>query len=137
MDFFMPKDCSIDLVTPYWLLAALALLALAGVALLAQVVMLWRREARAGVTRWGRLPLALPILWAVVCGLLAAQAFSYYRDVTTPLDCGPVGMCSFKGLCTSAAELGSVAQFALVVAVVMLGWAGFALSRFARRIERA
>ena len=56
MDFFMPKDCSIDLVTPYWLLAALALLALAGVALLAQVVMLWRREARAGVTRWGRLP---------------------------------------------------------------------------------
>ena len=137
MDFFMPKDCSIDLVTPYWLLAALALLALAGVALLAQVVMLWRREVQAGRARWGRLLLALPILWAVLCGLLAAQAFSYYRDVTTPLDCGPVGMCSYKGLCTSAAELGSVAQFALVVAVVMLGLGWLALSRFARRIERA
>ena len=137
MDFFMPKDCSIDLATPYWLLAALALLAVAGIALLAQVVMLWRREAQTGVARWGRLPLALPILWAMVCGLLATEAFGYYRDVTTPLDCGPVGMCSFKGLCTAAAELGSVTQFALVVAVVMLGIGWLALSRFARRIERA
>jgi hypothetical protein len=137
MDFFIPKDCSIDLVTPYWLLAALALLTVAGVALLAQVVMLWRREVRAGVVRWGRLPLALPILWAIVCGLLAAQAFSYYRDVATPLDCGPVGICSFKGLCFLAADLGVETQFTLVVAAVMVGMGWFALSRFARRIERA
>jgi hypothetical protein len=108
MDFFIPKDCSIDLVTPYWLLAALALLTVAGVALLAQVVMLWRREVRAGVARWGRLPLALPILWAIVCGL-----------------------------CFLAADLGVETQFTLVVAAVMVGMGWFALSRFARRIERA
>ncbi len=135
MDFFMPRDCSIDLATPYWLLAALALLAVAGIALLAQVVMLWRRVTRAGVARWGRLPLAFPVLWAAVCGLLAAQAFSYRRDVTTPLDCGPVGMCSFRGLCIAAAELGSVTQFALLVAVLMLGLGWLALSRFVRRYE--
>ena len=46
-------------------------------------------------------------------------------------------MCSLKGLCIAAAELGSVTQFTLLVAVVMLGLGWFALSRFARRIERA
>ena len=46
MGFILPHDCSIDLATPYWLLAALTLLIAATVALLIEVVILWRREGR-------------------------------------------------------------------------------------------
>ena len=137
MPFFLPRDCSIDLATPYWLLAALALLIVATLALVGQSVTLWRRENRAGAAWWARLPLALPLFWAVICGLLAVQAYEFYRDVTTPLVCGPTEICSYRGLCIPAAELGSVTQFALVVAMLLLGVGWLALVRRKRRIQRA
>lgn len=137
MDFFLPRDCSIDLATPYWLLAAITLLIAATVALLIEVVILWRREGRRGAAWWRRLPLALPLLWAGICALLATQAFGYYRDVTTPLVCGPGQLCSFKGACIPVAELGSMAQFALVVAALMLGVGWLAQSRLTRRNTHA
>lgn len=137
MGFILPHDCSIDLATPYWLLAALTLLIAATVALLIEVVILWRREGRMGAVWRRRLPLALPLLWATLCALLATQAFGYYRDVTTPLVCGPEQLCSFKGACIPVAELGSGAQLALVVAALMLGVGWLAQSRLTRRNARA
>lgn len=137
MPFFLPYDCSIDLATPYWLLAALALLLVAALALVVQSVTLWRRESQVGAAWWRRLPLALPLLWAAICALLATQAYSFYRDVTTPLVCGPTEICSFKGICMPAAELGSVTEFALVVAALLLGVGWLALTRLKRRIQRA
>ena len=137
MGFILPHDCSIDLATPYWLLAALTLLIAATVALLIEVVILWRREGRMGAVWRRRLPLALPLLWATLCALLATQAFGYYRDVTTPLVCGPEQLCSFKGACIPVAELGSMAQLALVVAALMLGVGWLAQSRLTRRNARA
>jgi hypothetical protein len=137
MPFFLPRDCSIDLATPYWLLAALALLIVAALALVVQSVTLWRRESQVGATRWARLPLALPLLWAAICGLLAVQAYGFYRDVTTPLVCGPTEICNFKGLCMPAAELGSFTEFALVAAALLLGVGWLALVRLKRRIQRA
>lgn len=137
MDFFLPRDCSIDLATPYWLLAALTLLIAATVALMIEVVILWRREGRRGAAWRRRLPLALPLLWAGICALLATQAFSYYRNMTTPLVCGPEQLCSFKGACISVAELGSWAQLALAVAALMLGVGWLAQSRLTLRNARA
>ena len=136
MPFFLPRDCSIDLATPYWLLAALALLIVAALALMIQAVMLWRREGRVEAAWWSRLPLALPLLWAGICALLAAQAFGFYRDVTTPLICVPGELCSFKGLCMPVAELGTMTHFALVVAALMLGLGWLARYRFTLRNQR-
>jgi hypothetical protein len=140
MPFFQPHDCSIDYATPYWLLAALTLLIVATLALVIQAVTLWRRVGRADTvwwTRWwSRIPLALSLLWAAICALLAAQAYGFYRDVTTPLVCGPVGMCSYKGICIPVAQVGGVTQFALVVAALLLGAGWLALSRLSRRIQR-
>ena len=129
MDFFIPKDCSIDLATPYWLFAAMVALALASIALVAQVVMLWRRGTQAHSGWWRRLPLVLPVLWAVICGLLAQEAWGYYRDVTTPFSCPPGMLCSLKGACFAIADLGVETQFSLVVAAIALGLGWFALSR--------
>ena len=141
MPFFQPHDCSIDYATPYWLLAALALLTLATLALVIQAVLLWRRVGRADTawwTRWwSRIPLALPLLWAAVCALLAAQAYGFYRDVTAPLVCGPDTPCSLKGLCFSTAQLGDMTQFTLVVAALLLGAGWLALVRLHRRIQPA
>lgn len=133
MDFFIPRDCAIDPFTPYWLLATTAALALAAIVLLALVGTLWRRGSYAGLAWRLRLPLALPVLWAIVCGLLAAQAWVYYGDVTTPLLCAPLTPCSYKGICMPVAQLVGEARFALLVTVVMLiaGWLAF--SRIARR----
>lgn len=132
--FFIPGDCSIDWATPAWLLAAMVALTLAGIALVAQVVMLWRR-GRAGW--WRRLPLAAPTLWAAICGFLALQAWSFYRDVTTPFVCPPGEICDFKGLCILVGSLGMETQFALIVAIVALGLGWFALARSTRRAHAA
>ena len=134
MSFFMPFDCSIDLATPYWLLAALALLSVAALALVIQAILIWRRGGRAGVAWWRRLPLALPLLWAVVCVLYATQTYSFYRVVTTPFDCGRVGIRSLKGLCMSTAQFGDITKAALVVAALILGVGWLALARLNRRI---
>lgn len=136
MSLFMPSDCSIDSSTPYWLLAAFIPLAVAGIALVMQMGILWRREVRARITRWARLPLALPLLWAALCGVLAAEAWDYYRAVTTPLSCPPTAPCSFKGLCMPVAELLSETRFALLVAILMLGMGWLAISRLARHTPR-
>ena len=109
-------------------------LVLASIALVAQVVTLWRR-GRAGW--WRRLPLAAPTLWAAICGFLAVQAWSFYRDVTAPFVC-PLGeMCDFKGLCIVVGSLGMETQFALIVAIVALGLGWLALARSARRTHAA
>lgn len=133
--FFIPGDCSIDWATPSWLLAAMVALTLASIALVAQVVILWRR-GHAGW--WRRLPLAAPTLWAAICGLLALQALSFYRDVTAPLPpCPPGVICSRKGLCILVGSLGMETQFALIVAIVALGLGWLALTRSARRAPTA
>lgn len=137
MSFFLPSDCAIDNTTPYWLLVALVPLVVVGIALVVQVGMFWRREIRAGLTRWARLPLMLPLLWAVVCGLLALQAWGYYRDVTTPLVCPPTVPCSFKGVCMPVATLLYETRFALLVAVATLGIGWLALSRLFRHLPGA
>jgi hypothetical protein len=141
MPFFQPHDCSIDLATPYWLLAALALLIVAALALVIQAILLWRRVGRVDATWWmrwwARTPLALPLLWAAICALLAAQAFGFYRLVTTPSQCGPGSLCSYKGICIPVAQVGDMTQFALVVAALLLGAGWLALARLSRRIQRA
>ncbi len=141
MLFFQPRDCSIDLATPYWLLAALALLAVAALALVIQVVAIWRRVGRVDATWWtgwwSRIPLALPLLWAVLCALLAAQAYGFYRAVTTPLNCEPDAPCSLKGLCFSTAQVGDMTLFALVVAALLLSAGWLALARLSHRIRPA
>lgn len=141
MPLFQPHDCSIDFATPYWLLAALALLIAAAIVLLFQVVAIWRRVGRVDMTWWtrwwSRIPLALPLLWAALCALLASQAYGFYRVVTTPLDCGPDTPCSLKGLCFSTAQLGSMTRVALVVAALLLGLGWLALARLSRRIQSA
>jgi len=141
MLFFQPHDCSIDYATPYWLLAALALLIVAALALVIQAILLWWRVGRVDATWWtrwwSRIPLALPLLWAAICALLAAQAYGFYRDVTTPLVCGPDMPCSLKGLCFSTAQVGDMTQFALVVAALFLGLGWLALVRLHHRIQTA
>jgi hypothetical protein len=104
-------------------------LSLAGIALVAQVVMLWRRGTQAHIGWWRRLPLVLPVLWAVICGLLAQEAWGYYRDVTMPFSCPPEMLCSLKGACFAIADLGVETQIALLVAAVALGLGWFALFR--------
>lgn len=136
-DFFMPRDWSIDEATPYWLLAMLVPLAVVGIALLVQVVMLWRRGARAGVAWWGQVPLVLPVLWAAVCGLVASEVFGLYRDVTTSFSCPPGEICSLKGVRFVMPFLMREGQFALLAAAIMLGVGWLALARFTRRINRA
>ena len=69
-------------------------LSLAGIALVAQVAILWRRGTQAHIGWWRRLPLIVPVLWAVVCGLIALEAWGYYRDVTMPFSCPPEMLCS-------------------------------------------
>jgi hypothetical protein len=131
---FIPMDCSIDIATPWWLLAAIAALALAGIALLVLVAFLWRRMGRAHAAWWERLLPVLPLAWAGVCGLLAVDAWGYYRLVTAPLSCDPLRQpgCGLMGLCFGVAEVGGEAQLVLIIAAVMLilGW--LALSRLAR-----
>lgn len=136
MDFLIPRDCAIDSATPYWLLVAMIALAVASGALVAQAGMLWSRQSRANVAWWRRLTPALGLAWAVMCVLLAAQAFDYYRTVTTPLVCPREALCSFKGLCYPVVELRAEVLVVLAVAAValVLGW--LALSRLARRARR-
>lgn len=133
MDFFLPTDCRIDSLTPYWLLATGAVLAIVGLALLAQAVMLWRRAVAAAIPWWRRLPL---VLWAAISGVLAAQAWGEYRDVTTPLSCASMLPCSYKGICMPVVMLVGEARFVVLVAAVALAVGWLALSRISARARR-
>jgi hypothetical protein len=136
---FIPMDCSIDIATPWWLLAAIAALALAGFALLVLVAVLWRRMGRAHAAWWEMLLPVLPLAWAGVCGLLTVDAWGYYRLVTAPLSCDPLRQpgCGLNGRCLGVAAVGGGAQLTLIIAVSMLilGW--LALSQFPRRTQAA
>jgi hypothetical protein len=138
MDIFMPPDsCNVG-ATRLWLIAVMVAMSLAGLALLALAVLLWWREARLRVAWWGRLPLALPVAWAGVCGFVAVQAFTYYgaeRDL--PACPPPRRICIYNGPdCLVLPPLGGEAQLILIIAVSMLilGW--LALSRLARLASR-
>lgn len=132
MDFLIPHDCAVDQVTPYWLLLTVAGLALACGALLVQAVVIWRREA----VWWRRIPLALWALVAFICGLLATQAWGFFRDVTTPLQCAPSVPCSFKGICMPIAETYSVARILVLVAAIVVAFGWFVLRRTGRQQQR-
>jgi hypothetical protein len=128
-----PERCDAG-STRVWLLAVMVAMSLAGLALLALAVLLWRREAQLRVAWWGRLPLALPVVWAGVCGFVAAQAFTFYRAERGLPPCPPpLRTCSYNGpACLALPSLGGEAQLVLIIAAVMLilGW--LALSRLAR-----
>lgn len=128
MDWLIPHDCAIDQVTPYWLLLTVAGLNLACIALLVQAVVIWRRE----VDWWRRIPLALWVLVSLVCGLLATQAWSFFRDVTTPSS-DPYGV---MGICIPIAQTYSVARILVLVAAIMVAFGWFVLRRIARQRQR-
>lgn len=128
MDFLIPHDCTIDQVTPYWLLLTVAGLAIACVALLVQAMAIWRRET----VWWRRLPLALWVLVALVCGLLAMQAWGFFRDVTTPSS-DPYGI---MGICFPVAQTYSVARILVLVAAIMVAFGWFVLKRIAKQQQR-
>jgi hypothetical protein len=134
MSLFMPSDCAIDGATPYWLLAATALLAIAALALLLQTVVLWRREARAHTVWWTRMPFVLPLLWAVLCGFLAQEAFANYHVVAFPPPCSGPG-CGLLGLCFSVAAVGGETRLALLVTTLLLVLGWLALFRLAQRTQ--
>jgi hypothetical protein len=138
MDIFVPPDSCTVGATRVWLVAVMVAMSLAGLALLALAVLLWRREAHLRVAWWGRLPLALPVAWAGVCGFVAAQAFTSYRAVRDLPPCPPGRTCIYHpGACLPAPPLGGGAQLTLIIAASMLilGW--LALSRLARRTQAA
>lgn len=137
MPFFQPHDCSIDLATPYWLLAALALLALAALALVIQAIILLQRVRHVGAAWWSHLLVTLELLWAGICSWYLGMAYNYYRQVTTPSQCGPGSLCSYKGICIPVAQVGDMTQFALVVAALLLGAGWLALVRLSYRIQPA
>jgi hypothetical protein len=100
------------------MLAALVDLVVASICLLAQTGLFARRLARRRVTWWRWLLLALTGLWAILCCVLAVQAWDMYRAVSAGL------WGSGKGLCFSAAWMGKETQIALIGAAVplVLGW---------------
>jgi hypothetical protein len=136
--FLPPDSCNVG-ATRVWLVAVMVVMSLAGLALLAQAVLLWRRVARLRVAWWGRLPLALPVVWAGVCGFVAAQAFIYYGAARDLPPCPPpLRTCIYNGpACLVLPPLGGEAQLVLIIAAVMLilGW--LALARFPRRTQTA
>lgn len=128
MTFFLLQDCTIDDATPIWLLLTLAALVIAGIVLLAQTALLWRRETLTGYPWWRCLPLALLVLLAVVCGLLATLVLGYYRDVTTP-STDPFGV---TGLCIPIAHVYGEARFVVALAAIAIAVSWFALARISR-----
>jgi hypothetical protein len=134
--FLPPDSCNVG-AARVWLVAVMAAMSLAGLALLAQAVLLWRRVARLRVAWWGRLPLALPVAWAGVCGFVAAQAFIYYGAERDLPPCPPGRTCISHRGCFPVPPLGGGAQLTLIIAAVMLilGW--LALARFPRRTQTA
>jgi len=134
MDIFMPPDsCNVG-ATRLWLVAVMAAMSLAGFAMLAQAVLLWRREVSLRVAWWGRLPLALPVVWAGVCGFVAAQSFTFYGAERGLPPCPPtLRTCIYNGpACLVLPPLDGEAQLVLIIAVVMLTLGWLALSRLAR-----
>jgi hypothetical protein len=131
--FLPPDSCNVG-ATRVWLVAVMVVMSLAGLALLAQAVLLWRRVARLRVAWWGRLPLALPVVWAGVCGFVAAQAFTYYGAERGLPPCPPtLRTCIYNGpACMVLPPLDGEAQLVLIIAAVMLTLGWLALSRLAR-----
>jgi hypothetical protein len=135
--FLPPDSCNVG-ATRVWLVAVMVAMSLAGLALLALAVLLWRHEARLRVAWWGRLLLALPVVWAGGCGFVAAQAYTSYGAVRDLPPCPPLRTCIYNGpACLVLPPLGGEAQLVLIIAAVMLilGW--LALARFPRRTQTA
>jgi hypothetical protein len=135
MGVFMPPTDSCDIgATRVWLVVGMVALAVAGIALLAQAALLWRRESRLGVAWWGRLPLALPVVWAAVCGFAAVRAVTDFAAAKGYPPCPPGTECINPGgpACLPAPPLTGPAQLILLVAAVLLILGGLALARLPR-----
>lgn len=111
-------------------------LAVVVIALVAQVRVLWRHMTRVHAAWWGRLPLVLPLAWAVVCIVEAEQANISLHDVERPaINCPPID-CHALLHCYPPL-LDGQAQVALLGAICLLlaGW--LTASALGRRIRAA
>jgi hypothetical protein len=144
MNIFLP-DCYADDTLQSWLMPATLALLVAGVTLLVQMSMLWRRLARAGISWWARLPQALPGMWACACWLVVARVVAWiFLPIWFPPERLALGQFNLPGPpapiappCLSAASLQREVAYTFFVASVMLilGWR--ALSRLAQRADAA
>jgi hypothetical protein len=134
--FTSPNYCNAG-ATRVWLVTVMVTLAVVGIALLAQAVLLWRCEARLRVAWWGRLPLALPLVWAGVCGFVVVLAFTSYTNAMSLPPCPAGRTCIYHMPACGPSPLWGVAQLVIVIAAVLLILDWLALAALARRISAA
>jgi hypothetical protein len=136
VDIFTPPDsCDVG-ATRVWLIMVMVTLAVVGIALLVQTMLLWRREALLHVAWWWRLPLALPLVWAGVCGFVVVLAITSYPNTINWPPCPAGSTCNTNmPACVAVPPLRGEALLVLVGAAVLLilGW--IALAALARRIH--